>query len=71
MKTHNEFIEEVEEASRPPTLRERTHDALDKEGYKQGDKCKSCKKFIGNSVFCKSCNDFNNKHDALDKGENK
>ena len=28
MKTHNEFIEEVKEASREPTLAERTHDVL-------------------------------------------
>ena len=28
MKTHNEFIEEVEEATREPTLPERTKDAL-------------------------------------------
>ncbi len=28
MKTHNEFMEEVEEATREPTLPERTKDAL-------------------------------------------
>ena len=28
MKTHNEFMEEVEEATREPTLPEKTHDAL-------------------------------------------
>ena len=27
-KTHNEFIEEVNEAIREPTLPEKTHDAL-------------------------------------------
>ena len=31
MKTHNEFIEEVKEASREPTIAERTHDALSEE----------------------------------------
>ena len=28
MKSHNEFMEEVEEATREPTLPEKTHDAL-------------------------------------------
>lgn len=28
MKTHDEFMEEVNEASREPTLAERTHDTL-------------------------------------------
>ena len=28
MKIHDEFIDEVKEASREPTLAERTHDAL-------------------------------------------
>ena len=28
MKSHNEFIEEVNEAIREPTLPEKTHDAL-------------------------------------------
>jgi len=31
MKTHNEFMEEVEEATREPTLPERTKDALNVE----------------------------------------
>ena len=28
MKSHNEFIEEVKEASREPTIAEKTHDGL-------------------------------------------
>ena len=28
MKTHNEFIEEVKELTKPKTIAERTHDAL-------------------------------------------
>ena len=28
MKTHEEFVEEIKEANREPTLAERTHDAL-------------------------------------------
>ena len=32
MKTHNEFLKEVKEATREPTLPERTHDALNVDG---------------------------------------
>ena len=32
MKTHNEFIEEVKELTKPKTIAERTHDALSEEG---------------------------------------
>lgn len=31
MKTHNEFLEEVSELTKPKTLAERTHDALNEE----------------------------------------
>jgi len=31
MKSHNEFIEEVKEITREPTLPEKTHDALNVE----------------------------------------
>ncbi len=34
MKTHNEFLEEVNEATKEPTLAERTHDALNVEETK-------------------------------------
>jgi len=34
MKPHNEFIEEVTEASREPTLPEKTQDALNVKGDK-------------------------------------
>lgn len=36
MKSHNEFLEEVKEASREPTLRERTHDALSESSEVKG-----------------------------------
>ena len=68
MKTHNEFIKEVIKKSTPPTIAERTHDALS-EGYKQGGVCKSCRKFIGNSIFCKECNNFNKLHDGSSEVE--
>ncbi len=34
MKPHNEFLEEVKEASKQPTIAERTHDALSEENKK-------------------------------------
>lgn len=37
MKTHNEFIEEVKEITKPKTLAERTHDALCEEDALSGN----------------------------------
>ena len=34
MKTHNEFMEEVEEATREPTIAEKTHEGLNVKGVK-------------------------------------
>lgn len=31
MKSHDEFMEEVKEAKREPTITERTHDALEED----------------------------------------
>ena len=36
-KTHEEFMEEVNEATREPTLPERTHDALNVGGEQDGN----------------------------------
>ncbi len=36
MKPHNEFLEEVKEASREPTIKERTHNALSEEVKQNG-----------------------------------
>ena len=36
MKSHNEFIEEVKEITREPTLPEKTHDALNVEENNNG-----------------------------------
>lgn len=38
MKTHDEFIEEVKEASREPTIAERTHDALSENKFRKRNK---------------------------------
>ena len=35
MKSHNEFMEEVEEATREPTLAEKTKDALNVKGVSE------------------------------------
>jgi len=37
MKSHNEFIEEVKEITREPTLPEKTHDALNVAGENNGN----------------------------------